>query len=119
VARAALAFLDALVAFDAPRLAAASGERFSFDGDVQTGAEAVRRRWREILDRRERTPAQLLDVEILPAPEAVARLGAPPARVAALAARGTWVAVANVSGRPVIVFLSREGGRFRAVGLHD
>ena len=119
VARAALRFLDALVAGDADGLAAAAADRFSFDGEVQTGREAVRRTWRALLGRREAPPAALLDLDLLPAPEAVARYGAPPARVAALPSRGAWVGVANVSGRPVVLFLVKDGGRWSVAGMHD
>ncbi len=118
-ARAALAFLDALVAGDAAQLAAASTERFSFDGDVRTGKEEIRRTWRALLAGREtaRRPS-LLDLELLSAADALARLGPPPARVASLASgRGTWVAVANVSRRPVVLFLAREGGRWAVAGM--
>ena len=113
VARAALAFLDALVRGDADALAAACGERFSFDGDVRSGP-AVRAGWREALSRRP-GPSRLLDLEVLTAADAVARYGPPPPRLAPLA-RG-WVAVANVSGRPVVLFVAREGGRFAVVGM--
>jgi ketosteroid isomerase-like protein len=115
----ALVFLDALAAGDPARLAAASAERFSFDGDVRTGKEEVRRTWRELLAARD--PGQratLLDLEILPAADAVARLGPPPARLAPLAAaKGTWVAIANVSQRPVVLFLAREGSRWAVAGM--
>jgi hypothetical protein len=55
---------------------------------------------------------------VLTAADAVSRLGPPPPRVAPLASRG-WVAVANVSGRPVVLFLAREGTRMAVVGMHD
>jgi ketosteroid isomerase-like protein len=119
VARVALAFLDALVAGDPDALAAASADRFSFDGEVRAGRDAVRRGWREILSRRPGPTPALLDLELLPAADAVARLGPPPVRVAPLAVRGTWVAVANVSGRAVILFVSRDGARWAVAGLHD
>jgi hypothetical protein len=119
VAKTALAFLDALVARNADALAAVSAERFSFDGEVRTGRDAVRRTWRELLSRRAAPQDALLDLEILPAADAVARLGPAPARVAPLAARGAWIGIANVSGRAVILFLAREGGRWTVAGLHD
>lgn len=119
VARAALAFLDALLAGDAAGVAAASSERFSFDGDVRAGRDELRRVWRALLA--ERDPAErgaLLDLELLPAADAVARLGPPPPRLSPLAAaRGTWVAIANVSRRPVVLFLAREGGRWTVAGI--
>ena len=120
VARAALGFLDALVAGDAAALAAAGAERFSFDGEVRAGRDEIRRTWLELLVRRGGGPRPtLLDLEILPAPAAVARLGAPPARIAPLAAgRSTWVGIADVSGRPVVLFLAREGARWAVIGLH-
>lgn len=119
VARAALAFVDALLSGDASALAAASSERFSFDGEVRTGKEEVKRAWRAALaDRDPSRRAALLDLELLPAGDAVARLGGPPARLAPLAAnKGGWVAIANVSRRPLVLFLAREGGRFTVTGL--
>lgn len=119
VARAALAFLDALVAGDAAALAAASTERFSFDGDVRNGKEEQKRAWRSHLAGRDasKRPA-LLDMELLTAADAVSRLGPPPPRLASLAGvRGTWVAVANVSRRPVVLFLNREGNRWAVAGI--
>lgn len=119
VGRAALVFLDALLAGDATAIAAASSERFSFGGDVRSGKEEVKRAWRAILA--DRDPAQrgaLLDLELLPGPDAAARLGPAPPRLAPLAsARGVWVALANVSRRPVVLFLAREGGRFAVIGM--
>lgn len=118
VARAALAFLDALLASDAAGLAAASAERFSFDGDLRTGKDEIRRAWRAALAGRDAAQrGALLDLELLPAADAVARLGAPPPRIAPLAARGSWVAIANVSRRPVVLFLAREAGRFAVIGM--
>jgi len=118
--RAALAFLDALVAGDALALTAAAGERFSFDGDLRAGPDAIRRAWREALAaRRANGPARLDDLELLTPPEALQRLGPPPARIASLTQRGGWVAIANLSGRPVVLFLAREGARMVVTGMHD
>ena len=119
VARAALAFLDALLASDPAALAAASAERFSFDGDVRAGKDEIRRTWRELLSGRDATPpAVLLDLEILPTSEALSRLGAPPQRLAPLVApKQNWVAIANVSRRPVVLVLAREMGRWAVVGM--
>lgn len=119
VARAALAFLDALLAGDATRLAAASAGRFSFDGDVRTGKEEIRRAWQALLAGRDAAaPAALLDLELLPAADAVSRLGPPPPRLAQLSGvRGSWVAIANVSRRPVVLFVAREGGRWAVTGM--
>jgi hypothetical protein len=119
VARAALRFLDALVAGDADALAAACAERFSFDGQVETTREAVLRTWRTHLQRRSGEPAALLDLDLRPSPDAVAHHGPPPARVAALARPGSWVAVANVSGRAVVLFLARSAGGWTVAGIHD
>jgi hypothetical protein len=119
VARAALAFLDALVGGDADALVAASTERFSFDGDVRIGRDLQRRTWREALARREAPRAALLDLEILQASEAGTRLGPPPPRVAPLAAPGTWVGLADLSGRAVVLFLARDGARWAVAGMHD
>jgi hypothetical protein len=56
---------------------------------------------------------------VLPAADAVARLGKPPARIAPLARPGAWVALADVGGRPVVLFVAREGGRMAVLGMHD
>ncbi len=105
---------------DADALARASAERFSFDGDVQTGRDAIRRTWRALLVERDAaTPAAVGAVEVLPAADAAARHGKPPARIAPLVRPGVLVAVASVGGRTVVVFLAREGGRMAVLGLHD
>jgi hypothetical protein len=97
----------------------ASAERFSFDGDTQAGREAIQRTWRSILTGRERTPTRVGAVEILSAADAVARLGPPPARIAPLAKAGVLVALGDVGGRKVVLFLAREGGRMAVLGMHD
>jgi hypothetical protein len=108
------------VAGDAQGLTAAAGERFSFDGDVRAGPDTIRRTWREALaSRRAAGPDRLDDLELLTPPEALQRLGPPPARIAPLTQRGGWVAIANVSGRPVVLFLAREGARMVVAGMHD
>jgi hypothetical protein len=119
VAAASRAFLDALAAGDADALAGASAERFSFDGEAQSGRDAVRRAWREILAGRPGPAPSVNGLEVLPAPEAVARFGNPPARIAALARPGVWVAIGDVGGRRVVLFLAREGGRLAVLGIHD
>jgi hypothetical protein len=120
VARAALAFLDAWVAGDAIALASAAGERFSFDGDTRAGKDQIRRAFQELLSARD--PAarpSLLDLELIPASDALARLGPAPPRIAPLAlAHGAWVAIANLSQRPVVLFLTREGSRWAVAGVH-
>jgi hypothetical protein len=119
VARAALAFLDALLAGDGDALVTASAERFSFDGDLRTGRDEIRRAWLGFLSGRDASGRPvLLDLELLTFAEAIARLGPPPPRLATLAGgRGTWVALANVSRRPVVLFLVRERNRFVVSGI--
>jgi hypothetical protein len=58
-------------------------------------------------------------VEVLAAADAIARLGKPPARIVPLARPGALVAVGDVGGRPVVLFLAREGGRMAVLGMHD
>ena len=117
--RAALAFVDALLHSDATALAAASADRFSFDGALTVGRENQVRRWREIFAARAAGDAVLRDLVLLDAEEALAQLGAPPTRIAPLVKPGAWVAVADVSGRPVVLVLVRDGGRFTVAGMHD
>jgi hypothetical protein len=117
--RAARAFLAALARGDAEALTAAGAEKFSFDGEAQSGRDAVRRTWRSILAGRPGPAPAVGAIEILAAAEATARYGAPPARVAALARPGVHVAVGDVGGRSVVLFVAREGGRMAVLGMHD
>ncbi|HSM93094.1 MAG TPA: hypothetical protein VLT47_09415 [Anaeromyxobacteraceae bacterium] len=116
---AALEFLDALLRGDASALAAASANRFSFDGGVAEGRETQTRRWREVFAARRSTGEALRDLVVLDAGEARRQLGEPPARVAELLQPDAWVAVADLSGRPVVLFLVRQGNRFAVAGMHD
>jgi hypothetical protein len=119
VAAAAARFFEALLARRAGDLAAQSSPGFSFDGRAARGAEEVRGRWSEAVARHDGATHALLDLELLPAAEASARFGKPPRRIAALLQPGSWVAVANLSGRPTFVFFARQGGSWVATGLHD
>jgi hypothetical protein len=119
VLRTALSFVDALVRGDATALVSSSATRFSFDGEVADGRDAQLRRWREIFAGRDASAAVLRDLVLLDATEAVAQLGPPPPRIAALLKPGAWVAVADLSGRPVVLVLTREGDRFSVAGMHD
>jgi hypothetical protein len=118
-ARVALRFLGALVANRSAEVASLCATTFSFDGRPVTGAEKVRARWGEILARRQGPPPALNDLELLTPAEAAARLGKPPRRLASLAGPGSYLALANLSGRPTLVFLGRQGGAWVATGLHD
>ncbi|HEX9051042.1 MAG TPA: hypothetical protein VF841_10955 [Anaeromyxobacter sp.] len=117
--RVARGFVDALAAGDAGGLAAAASDRFSFDGDTVAGRDAIRSRWSELLGPRAGPPPRVGAIEVLPSADAVARLGKPPARIAPLARPGAWVALADVGGRPVVLFVAREGGRMAVLGMHD
>lgn len=120
VLEAALGFVEALLRGDAPALSAASTPRFSFDGAVVEGREAQARRWRELFAARGASGRDVLrDLVLLTGPEALAQLGEAPPRVAALLRPGAWVAVADVTGRPLVLFLSGDGGRFAVAGMHD
>jgi hypothetical protein len=118
-ARVALRFLGALLAGRSAEVASLCATTFSFDGRPVTGAEKVRARWGEILARRQGPPPALNDLELLTPAEAAARLGKPPRRLASLAGPGSYLALANLSGRPTLVFLGRQGGAWVATGLHD
>jgi hypothetical protein len=115
----ALDFVDALLRGDAAALAEAAAPRFSFDGELREGRDTLTRRWREIFASRGASGETLQDLVVLPGSDAAAQLGPPPARVAGLLVPDGWVAVANVSGRPVVLFLVRQGNRFAVAGMHD
>jgi hypothetical protein len=112
--------VEALLRGDASALAAASTPRFSFDGGTVDGRDGQARRWRELFaSRGARTGEVLRDLVLLSPTEAVAQLGPPPPRLAPLAREGSWIAVADLSGRPVILFLARDGARFAVAGMSD
>jgi ketosteroid isomerase-like protein len=117
--RAALAFTDALLRSDATALAAASTATFSFDGEPVAGRDAQVRRWGGIFAERRAGAATLTDLALLGAADALAQLGPPPARIAGLVKAGAWVAVADLSGRPVVLVIVQEGGRFAVAAMHD
>jgi hypothetical protein len=117
--RAALDFVDGLTRSDSGRLAALSTSTFSFDGEVVQGRDAQVRRWGEIFAGRTAAGAEFRDLALLTVPEALAQLGAPPPRLAGLLKPGAWVAIADLSGRPVVIVLVPEGGRIAAAGMHD
>lgn len=119
VAAAAVKFFEALLARRAAELAALCAPDFSFDGTAARGAEDVRSRWSEAVASHDGLVYVLYDLEVLPAAEAAARFGKPPRRVAGLLQPGSWVAVANLSGRPTFVFFARQGPGWVATGLHD
>jgi hypothetical protein len=118
--RAARTFLEALARGDASALAGIASDRFSFDGDVQSGRETIRRTWRDLLAGRPSGPQPAVGaLELLEAEDAATRFGRPPARIAPLVRRGVTIAVADVGGRTVVLFLAREGGRVAVLGMHD
>ena len=118
--RAARAFLEALARGDAAALAGFAAERFSFDGDVLSGRESIRRNWRDLLAARlPAAPAAIGALEVLQAPDAAARYGKPPARIAPLVQKGVMVGIGDVGGRTVVLFLARERGRMAVLGMHD
>ena len=118
VAAAARRFLLALLARQPAELAPLCGPSFSFDGRVEKGPDRIRARWAESLTG-ESGGDRLLDLAVAPAAEAQAKLGKPPRRIAPLLAPGTWVAVADVSGRAVVVTFARQGSAWLATGIQD
>jgi hypothetical protein len=117
--RVARAFVAALAASDADGLAAASAERFSFDGRAVAGREAVRRTWGTLLAARAARAPRAGPFQLITVQEAVARLGPPPARLASLAGPDALVALADMGGRQVVLFVARDGARMAVVGMHD
>jgi hypothetical protein len=87
---------------------------------VLSGREVIRRTWRDLLiGRPEGPPPAVGAVELLEAEDAAARFGKPPARLAPLVRRGVTVAIADVGGRTVVLFVAREGSRMAVLGMHD
>lgn len=63
----------------------------------------------------------LYGVEVLSPADMEKKYGRPPARLAQFPYKGnrTWVAVANLSGRPAVVVYRNVNNRWKAVGYHD
>jgi hypothetical protein len=119
VALAAARFFDALMDERLPELAALCRPNFSFDGQAAGGPEDLRRRWTDLLATRTGSGYRLQDLDVLTAAEAIAQHGPPPKRLAAHVRPGTWVAVANLSGRATIVTFARGSAGWQATALHD
>ncbi len=117
--RVSRAFVAALARGDGDALSELCAERFSFDGDSRSGREAVRRTWRALLAGRAAPVPTPGRIEVLSLADAVARHGRPPARLASLARPDALVAIADVGGRTVVLFLAREGERLAVTGMHD
>jgi hypothetical protein len=97
-----------------------ASDRFSFDGDVQVGRETIRRTWRDLLAARPSGPQPAVGaLELLEAQDAATRFGKPPSRLAPLVRRGVTVAIGDVGGRVVVLFLARENGKMAVLGMHD
>jgi len=118
VAAAARRFAEALLSRKATEVAALCASSFSFDGRLASGAEQVRARWEEVLAARDGVPEALLDLAVMPVPEAQARLGKPPKRLAPLLTPSAWVAVADLSGRALVIVFARQGSGFVATAIH-
>ncbi len=58
-------------------------------------------------------------LEVLQATDAAARFGKPPARIAPLVRQGVMIAIGDVGGRTVVLFMARERGRMAVLGMHD
>jgi len=112
-------FLAALAGRRRAELAALCAPTFSFDGRPARSAEEVRRRWEEALAHRTSAPERVEGLEVVPTAEALNRLGKPPRRLEAVMAAASQVALARVGGRPVGLFLVRQGGGWLVAGMTD
>jgi len=119
VARAATKFFEALLGRRLGDLTSLCAATFSFDGRAVSGQSEIRARFGEILAQRNGIVYALQDLAVMPSPEAAARYGKPPPRIAALAQSSAWVAVASLSGRATFVFFVRQGTSWLATGMHD
>lgn len=118
VAAAARRFAEALVARRASDVALLCASPFSFDGRPDSNPESVRARWEQIFAARHAIADVLFDLVVMTAAEAQARLGKPPKRIAGLLTPVSWVAVADLSGRAVLIIFARQNGRFVATAIH-
>ncbi|MBI3183816.1 MAG: hypothetical protein HYZ28_16890 [Myxococcales bacterium] len=118
----ARAFLDHLLAGDARALVEHSDFPFQLEDRRVGTPEELFQEWLKHLRTKRTDLLALYGVEVLTPAEMEKKHGRPPARLQSMPWRGarTFLAVANLSGRPAVVLVKDTGQRgWRVVGYHD
>lgn len=112
-------FVVALLGGDLATAEGLAATPFSFDGTVAADPPALHATLSDLVASRRLGGRRFLRIESLPAEEAIDRFGPPPARVRALAAPRTIVALVRLSRGGVALFVHRVGSFWRVVGVTD
>ncbi len=112
-------FVVALLGGDLPTAEGLAATPFSFDGTVVADPAALHATLSDLVGSRRLGGRRFLRIESLPAEEAVTRFGPPPARVRAMAAPRTIVALVRLSRGGIALFVHRVGSFWRVVGVTD
>jgi hypothetical protein len=116
------AFFGELLLGDVPATAGHCGLPFQLEGRrLESQAELVKSLSVMVRERRTAPPV-LQGLEVLTPSEMEAKHGKPPARLKDFPWKrsGTWLGVANLSGRAAVVALARdESGEWRVTGYSD
>lgn len=117
--RAAGRFFLALKRGDAAAVADLCRAPFRLESEPLATDAEVKKRLGKLLESRPLAALPLYGVEVFPAAAAIARHGAPPARLGELELKDAWVAIGNVGGSAVVAVFQRDGRGWRAVALTD
>lgn len=112
-------FVVALLGGDLPTAEGLAATPFSVDGAVASDAAALHDLLAELTSGSRLRNRRFLRIEVLSAEQAIARFGPPPARVRALAAPRTVVALVRLSRGGIALFVHRVGTFWRIVGVTD
>lgn len=112
-------FVVALLGGDVGTAEGLAAAPFSFDGTVTADAAALHAALVELAEGNRLRGRRFLRIEAMSAEEAVRRFGPAPARVRALAAPRTVVALVRLSRGGIVLFVHRVGSFWRVVGVTD
>ena len=113
------ALFGALVARDLETLCQLTPAPFSFDGAEAHNRDEVRRAWTRVLQRHTVSTRKLGALELLTYEDLVKRYGPPPDRLSALPLAGSQAVIADLGGRPTILFLKKRGASWVPFAITD
>lgn len=120
-AGSARAFFDHLLAAETRKLVEHSAFPFQLEDRRLATPEEALNEWQRQLGDKRTDLLTLYGIELLTPAEMEKKYGKPPARLASFPWRGhgTFLAVANLSGRAAVAVLRDRGEGYLVVGYHD
>jgi hypothetical protein len=113
------ALFGALVARDLDTLCQLTPAPFSFDGTEARSRDEVRRAWTRVLQRHTVSTRKLGATELVSYEDLVKRYGPPPDRLGSLPLAGSQAVIADLGGRPTILFLRKRGAAWVPFAVTD